>query len=201
MDLLVAGAALSGVVFAVGIVVARIYNNLVAMNNRCENAFSQIEVQLKRRYDLIPNLVECTRSYLTHERETLENVIAARNQASNGLAKAAKDPKNAEALKAWMGAEGALAGAMGSLSFVMESYPELKANESVAALTEELTSTENRISFARQSYNDLATSFNTYRQTFPAVVFASNLGHDEDRTLLEFDEAEAIDVAPQVALA
>jgi LemA protein len=197
---MVAGAALAGVVVAVGIVVTRIYNNLVTMDNRCGNAFSQIEIQLKRRYDLIPNLVECTRSYLTHERETLENVIAARNQASQGLAKAAKDPQNAEALKAWVRAEGALAGAMGGLSFVMEQYPDLKANESVAALTEELTSTENRISFARQFYNDVATSFNTYRRTFPTVIVAGKLGHDEDRLLLEFDEAEPIAAVPQVAL-
>ncbi len=201
MEFMVASAAFAGVVVAVGIVVMRIYNNLVTMNNRCGNAFSQIEVQLKRRYDLIPNLVECMRSYLTHERETLENVIAARNQASRGLSRAAKDPQNAKALKAWIGAEGALAGAMGGLSFVMEQYPDLKANESVAALTEELTSTENRIAFARQFYNDVATSFNTYRQTFPAVVFADKLGHHEDRLLLEFDEAEAIAVVPQVALA
>ena len=142
------------------------YNQLVKLKNQCDNSFAQIEVQLRRRYDLIPNLVECVKGYMSHERETLEAVIAARNQASAGLAQAAKDPSNAQALQALAGNENALTGALGRLSFVMEDYPDLQANENVSQLTEELSHTENRISFARQAYNDLATAFNTYRQTF-----------------------------------
>ena len=185
----------------VGLAVAQTYNRLVVLKNRCDNAFAQIEVQLKRRYDLIPNLVECVKGYISHERETLEAVIAARNQAAAGLAQAAKNPSNAQALQAFAGSEGILAGAMGRLNFVMEDYPELKANESVAQLTEELTHTENRVSFARQAYNDLVTAFNTYRQSFPTILFAATFGYAQDRSMLEMEDSAQIQQAPTVSLA
>src|SRR4051794_26917609 len=140
------------VIITLALAIAAVYNRFIKLKTECENAFAQIEVQLKRRYDLIPNLVECVKRYMIHERDTLERVIAARNQAAAGLAKATQQPQDAEALRTWMGAEGSLAGALGRLSVVMENYPELKANESVGQLTEELTSTENRIAYARQSY-------------------------------------------------
>src|SRR5437773_9840213 len=164
---LLAMLTVAGIVIALALAAAAIYNRLIKLKTNCENAFAQIEVQLKRRYDLIPNLVECVKRYMIHERDTLERVIAARNQAAAGLTRAIQQPGDSEALRTWMGAEGSLAGALGRLSAVMENYPELKANESVGDLTEELTSTENRIAYARQTYNDWATGFNTYRQTFP----------------------------------
>jgi LemA protein len=187
-------------VLLIAVAVSQTYNQLVLLKNRCANGFAQIEVQLKRRYDLIPNLVECVKGYMQHERETLENVMAARNQAASGLAQAAKDPSNAAAIKAFVGSETALSGALGRLSFVMEAYPDLKANESVAQLTEELTHTENRVAFARQAYNDLVMSFNNYRQSFPAIVFVASLGFATDLQLLEIADREAIQQAPAVAL-
>jgi len=188
------------VVAVVGMVFTQIYNRLVQLKNRCDNSFAQIEVQLKRRYDLIPNLVEAVKGYLAHESETLQGVIAARNQAAAGLANVAKNPGNVESLKAFVGNENALTGALGRMSFVMEAYPELKANENVADLTEELSHTENRIAFARQAYNDLATVFNTYRQPFPTIMVAAAFGYAADRDLLEFAEAEKLQEAPQVSL-
>ncbi len=184
----------------IGASLSKIYNRLVLLKNRCENGFAQIEVQLKRRYDLIPNLVECVKGYMTHERETLQNVIAARNQAAGGLAQAAKDPANASAVQAWMNSEGALAGALGRLNFVMEDYPELKANENVAQLTEELTHTENRVAFARQAYNDLAMTFNTYRQSFPTIALAPTFGFASDLEMLEIADSQQIQEAPVVSL-
>lgn len=194
-----------GVVFVAVIalcvfLVVQTYNRLVLLKNRCNNGFAQIEVQLKRRYDLIPNLVESVKGYLTHERETLEGVIAARNQASVGLNAIAQNPGSAQALKSFAGSEGMLAGAMGRLNVVMEAYPELKANQNVAELTEELSHTENRIAFARQAYNDLVMTFNTYRQSFPTILFAGMFGYSQDREMLEFADAEEIQVAPQVSL-
>ncbi len=176
-----------------------IYNKLVTLRNRFKNAFSQIEVQLKRRYDLIPNLVETAKGYMSHERETLEAVIAARNQAMAGLEAAAKDPTNGNAIKELASAEGMLGGALGRLSVVMEAYPDLKANQNMMQLSEELTSTENRVAFSRQAYNDQVTDYNTYKLTFPPVIFASVFGHVNNATLLEFEDSEAMQAAPSVS--
>jgi LemA protein len=148
------------------------YNALVALRNRFKNAFAQIEVQLKRRYDLIPNLVETAKGYLKHERETLEAVIAARNAAASATSKAAAHPEDGGAIKGLAGAEGALSGALGRLFALAEAYPDLKANQNMMQLTEELTSTENKIAFARQAYNDAVMAYNTKRETFPTVIIA-----------------------------
>jgi LemA protein len=176
-----------------------IYNKLVTLKNRFKNAFSQIEVQLKRRYDLIPNLVETAKGYMAHERETLEAVIAARNQAMAGLEAAAKDPANGDAIRQLASSEGVLGGALGRLSVVMEAYPDLKANQNMMQLSEELTSTENRVAFSRQAYNDQVTDYNTYKQTFPPAAFAGMFGHSNDATLLEFEDSEAMQAAPAVS--
>jgi LemA protein len=176
-----------------------IYNRLVMLKNRFENAFSQIEVQLKRRYDLIPNLVETAKAYLTHERETLEAVIAARNQALNGLAAAAAAPGSPRAMTDLSQAEGMLTGALGRLNVVVEAYPDLKANQNMMQVSEELTSTENRVAFARQAFNDAVTEYNIYRQTFPPVIFAPMFGHPANASLLEFEDSAEIQQAPKVA--
>lgn len=175
-----------------------IYNKLVALKNRFENAFSQIEVQLKRRYDLIPNLVETAKAYLKHERETLEAVISARNQAMNGLQAAAANPGSAAAIGQLAGAENLLTNAMGRLNVVMEAYPDLKASQNMMQVSEELTSTENKVAFARQAFNDAVTAYNTYKQSFPPVVFANTFGHSEDASLLIFADSAEIQVAPKV---
>jgi LemA protein len=176
-----------------------IYNKLVTLKNRFQNAFAQIEVQLKRRYDLIPNLVETARAYLKHERETLEAVIQARNQAAQSLDLAAANPGDAAALQQLMGAESGLAGALGRLNVVMEAYPDLKANQNMMQVSEELVSTENRVAFARQAFNDSVMEYNTYRQSFPPVFFAASFGHPKDATLLEFADSKAIQDAPRVS--
>ena len=178
--------------------VFNIYNQLVALKNRFQNAFSQIEVQLKRRYDLIPNLVETAKAYMAHESETLEAVIAARNQAMAGLKAAAADPSNGAAIAELAGAEGALAGALGRMNVVMEAYPDLKANQNMMQVSEELTSTENRVAFSRQAYNDAVTAYNIYRQSFPNNFFAPTFGHREDAALLEFEDSAEIQSAPKV---
>ena len=187
------------VIAALAFWVVSIYNKLVALRNRYENGFAQIEVQLKRRYDLIPNLVETAKGYLSHERETLEAVIQARNQAMAGLQAAAAAPGNADAIKELASAEGLLGGALGRLNVVMEAYPDLKANQNMMQLSEELTSTENKVAFARQGYNDQVMEYNTYRQSFPPVVFAGMFGHGSDAELLEFADSEQIQAAPQVS--
>jgi LemA protein len=181
------------VMFVVGI-----YNRLVTLRNRYKNGFAQIEVQLKRRHDLIPNLVETVKGYMAHERQTLEAVVEARNQAAAGLTHAASDPGNPEAMKKLGAAEAALGGAMGRLLALSEAYPDLKASQNMQQLTEELTSTENKVSFARQAFNDAVTAYNTYRQSFPAVVFAAAFGHATDASLLEFD-SQAIAEPPVVS--
>lgn len=175
-----------------------IYNQLVALKNRYQNAFSQIEVQLKRRYDLIPNLVETAKGYIKHERETLEAVISARNQAMTGLKAATANPGSAAAMTELAGAESLLTNAMGRLNVVMEAYPDLKASQNMMQVSEELTSTENKVAFARQAFNDAVTAYNTYKQSFPPVFFARNFGHIEDATLLEFADTAAIQAAPKI---
>jgi LemA protein len=194
MALIVIGVVLLVVIVAV----VGAFNKLVTLKNRFQNGFSQIEVQLKRRYDLIPNLVETVKGYMAHERETLEAVIQARNQAVSGLQAAASDPGDPDAIAKLASAEGALGGAMGRLLALAEAYPDLKASENMKQLTEELTSTENKVAFARQAFNDAVTSYNTYKQRFPAVVFAGMFGHGQDASLLEFDSA-AIAEAPKVS--
>jgi LemA protein len=157
--------------FAV-LVVAGMYNKLVALRNRFKNAYSQIDVQLKRRYDLIPNLVETAKGYIKHERGTLEAVITARNAASSANTRVAADPSNPEAMKQLVAAEGTLVGSLGRLFALSEAYPDLKANQTMARLMEELTSTENKVSFARQAYNDSVMEYNTRREVFPSNIVA-----------------------------
>jgi LemA protein len=152
------------------------YNGLIQLRNRFKNAFAQIDVQLKRRYDLIPNLVETAKGYLQHERGTLEAVITARNAASSASGRAAAHPEDAGAIQGLAGAETALTGAMGRFFALAEAYPDLKANQNMMQLTEELTSTENKISFARQAYNDAVMAYNTAREIFPNVIFAGMFG-------------------------
>jgi len=176
-----------------------IYNKLVTLKNRYENAFAQIEVQLKRRYDLIPNLIETAKGYIKHERETLEAVVEARNAAAKMLSNAAAEPGDAEAMKNLTGAEGKLSNAMMNFNMVMEAYPDLKANQNMMQLSEELTSTENKVSFSRQAFNDQVMEYNTYKQTFPPVFFAVRFGHAKDAGLLEFEDSAAIQAAPKVS--
>ncbi|MEC9372804.1 MAG: LemA family protein [Planctomycetota bacterium] len=196
---LVIGIIILVILIALVAVVIGVYNRLVTLKNRYENAFSQIEVQLKRRHDLIPNLVETAKGYMAHERETLEAVIAARNQAAAGLQSASGNPGDADAMRGLGSAEGALTGAMGRLFAVMEAYPDLKANQNMMQLTEELTTTENKVAFSRQAYNDSVTAYNTYRQSFPPVLFAGMFGHGKDASLLEFEDAAEIRKAPKVS--
>ena len=176
-----------------------IYNQLVALKNRYKNAFAQIEVQLKRRYDLIPNLVETAKGYMEHERGTLEAVTKARDAAASMLADAAKDPGNGAAIKNLATQEGVLQSALGKFSIAVEAYPDLKASENMMQLTEELTSTENKIAFSRQAFNDQIMSYNTYRQSFPQIVLAARFGHPTDAELLEFADSEAIQDAPSIS--
>lgn len=161
-----------GVIVLLIIVTVGLYNNLVTLRNRFQNAFSQIDVQLKRRYDLIPNLVETAKGYMKHEREALEAVIQARNSALNASDQAAQAPGDPSAMQALAGAEGTLTGALGHIFALSESYPDLKANENMLALQEELTSTENRIAFARQAFNDAVTRYNIAREKFPNSIIA-----------------------------
>lgn len=197
MGFLVAIVIVVLIVLALAGILVSVYNSLVRLRNRFKNAFSQIEVQLKRRYDLIPNLVETAKAYMAHERDTLEAVISARNQAAAGLSSAAKDQTGAGVAQLAT-AEGALGGALGRLFAVMEAYPDLKANQNMMQLTEELTSTENKVAFARQAYNDSVMAYNTYRQSFPPVLFAGMFGHSRDAELLNFGDAK-IHEAPKVA--
>ena len=192
-------AGLAGVVVVVALLlVVGIYNKLVVLKNRYLNSFAQIEVQLKRRHDLIPALVETVKGYMSHERETLEAVITARNQAA-GMLKAAKDHVgDSGSMSQLAGAENALTGAMGGLFAVMEAYPDLKANERMSAIQEELTSTENKVAFSRQAYNDSVTSYNTQRQSFPAIVIAGLVGHSQDASMLEFEDSAEIQNAPEI---
>jgi len=180
---------LLGVIVVAALSAMGIYNSLVALRNRFKNAFAQIDVQLKRRYDLIPNLVETAKGYMKHEHDTLEDVIKARNIALAASQAAASNPADANAVKGLVSAEGGLTGALSKLMVVSEQYPDLKANQNMMQLTEELTSTENKIAFARQAYNDSVMTYNTARETFPNVVLAGMFGflpaelfHVEDPT-------------------
>ncbi len=163
------------------------YNALVSLRNRFENAFAQIDVQLKRRYDLIPNLVETAKAYMKHERETLEAVIQARNQAASAGSKAAADPGDPSAIQGLMGAEAALTGTLGRLFALAEAYPDLKANQNMMQLTEELTTTENKIAFARQAFNDAVMNFNTKRESFPTTIIAGMFNFNE-ATLFQIED-------------
>ncbi len=185
------------VIVVLAMLVARIYNRLVTLRNRYKNAFSQIDVQLKRRYDLIPNLVETAKGYMKHERETLDAVIKARNQAAAADQKAAANPGDPSAMKALAGAEAGLTGALGRLFALSEAYPDLKANQNMMQLSEELSSTENKVAFARQAYNDAVMSYNIARETFPNNLLA-NTFHFTPAELFEIeapDERQAVKIS------
>jgi LemA protein len=186
-----------GLMVLAGIFFVSVYNKLVTKRNRFENAFSQIDVQLKRRHDLIPNLVETAQGYMKHESETLEAVIQARNQAQSAEKKASQNPGDSGAMSALMGAESMLSGALGNLMVTVEDYPELKADQQMNRLMEELSSTENRIAFSRQAFNDAVTTYNIGRERFPAVMVANMFGFQE-ATLFEI-EVEEERQAPKVA--
>ncbi|MBN1947651.1 MAG: LemA family protein [Bradymonadales bacterium] len=177
--------------------VMRIYNRLITLRNRQKNSFAQIDVQLKRRYDLIPNLVETAKGYMKHERETLEAVISARNEAYKASTQAAANPSSSQAIKSLVGAENTLGGAMGRLFAMVESYPELKADRNMAQLMEELTSTENRVAFARQAYNDAVMNYNTAREKFPDA-FIANMFNFQEAELFVIEETAQRE-APKVS--
>ena len=186
-----------GIIVVIAIWAIMIYNGLVALRNRFKNAFSQIDVQLKRRYDLIPNLVETVKGYMAHERGTLEAVIKARGAAVSAAQTAAAAPGDPAAMRGLAQAEGVLGGALGRLLAVFEQYPDLKANQNVLALQEELTSTENKVSFARQGYNDSVMEYNTKRESFPDNIFAGMFGFGPAELLQATESAEERK-APQV---
>ena len=179
------------------VITISIYNKLVTLRNRFKNAFAQIDVQLKRRYDLIPNLVETAKAYMKHERETLEAVVKARNQAASAEKKASAQPDDPQAMKNLLKSESQLGGALGRLLVTVERYPDLKANQNMAQLSEELSSTENKISFARQAYNDAVMHYNTKREVFPNVIFAGMFNFKE-AVLFEV-EGEEERQAPKVS--
>ena len=179
-----------GVIAVIVIYLIVIYNGLVALRNRIENGFAQIDVQLQRRYDLIPNLVETAKGYMKHERETLEAVIQARNSAQSAANHAGANPIDGAAIRDLAGAEAVLGSAMGKFFALAEAYPDLKANQNMMQLQEELASTENRIAFSRQAYNDAVMHYNTKRESFPDVLIANNFGFKEAQ-MLELQDEEA----------
>jgi LemA protein len=186
------------VIVAVAAFAIAVYNRLVALRNRFKNAFAQIDVQLKRRYDLIPNLVESVKGYLQHERGTLEAVVQARGNAVSAAQRAAAAPGEPGAMQGLAQAEGALGGALGRLLAVFEAYPDLKANQSIMVLQEELASTENRIAFARQAYNDSVMQYNTRRESFPDNLLAGVFGFG-GAELLQATESAGERSAPKVS--
>ena len=193
---IIALIAFGAIAVFVAMWVAGTYNSLVTLRNRFKNAFAQIDVQLKRRYDLIPNLVEVAKGYLKHERETLEAVIKARNIAAAAAQAAAANPADGNAMKGLVSAETGLAGALSRLMVVSEQYPDLKANQNMLQLTEEMTSTENKISFARQAYNDSVMTYNTSRESFPTNILAGLFNFAEAQLFQIENAAER--AAPQV---
>ena len=197
MAVLVALGVVAGVVLLLVLWVVALYNGLVVLRNRYKNAYAQIDVQLKRRYDLIPNLVETAKGYLKHERETLESVIAARNQAAGAAEALAKMPGDATAVRAFAQAETGLAGVLSRLMAVAERYPDLKADGQMSRVSEELASTENRIAFARQHYNDEVMAYNVKREVFPSSLVAGCFNF-APASLLESTQSEAERAAPQV---
>jgi LemA protein len=192
-----AGWILLAVVALALFVIVSLFNRLVTLRNRVKNAFAQIDVQLTRRHDLIPNLVETVKGYIKHERQTLEAVIQARNTAVTTLKSAAADPTRGNAMQQLAGAEGALSGALGRLLAIAEAYPELKANQNMMQLTEELSSTENRVAFSRQAYNDSVMDYNNARETFPSSVIAATFQFTP-ASMLEIDDV-AKRAVPKVA--
>lgn len=176
-----------------------LYNQLVSLRNRFKNAFSQIEVQLKRRHDLIPSLVEAAKAYMTHERSTLVAVTEARNVAAACLKAAATEPSSAKSITQLGKGEGRLNTAMDNLNISLEDYPDLYASETMMQLSDEMTNTENRIAFARQFFNDAVMSYNIYRQKFPTILIADAFGHGSDAPMLEFADSEQIQIAPVVS--
>lgn len=194
---MIAGLILIGIIVVAVMFVIGAYNSLVTLRNRYKNAYAQIDVQLKRRYDLIPNLVETAKGYLQHERGTLEAVIAARNAAATANTRAAQNPGDASAMKEISSAEGTLSGTLGRLFALAEAYPDLKANTTMLALMEELSSTENRVSFARQAYNDAVMGYNTRREVFPNNIVANTFNF-APAELFVIDKPEQKE-APKVA--
>ena len=190
-------AVIFGILLILAFAAIGMYNQLVTLRNRYKNAFSQIDVQLKRRYDLIPNLVEVAKGYMKHERETLEAVIQARNTASSAGQKAAQNPGDPQAMAALSGAEGQLTGVLTRFMALSESYPDLKANQNMLALQEELTSTENKVAFARQAYNDSVMVYNTQREVFPTVIIAGMFNF-QAASLFEIEQAAERE-APKVS--
>ena len=189
---------LLGIIVLIAIYFTNIYNNLIKLRNLFMNSYAQIDVQLKRRYDLIPNLVESTKGYLAHERNTLEAVIKARNTAFDASKLAAANPGNAAAMTGLTQAEGSLSSALNKLLAVVESYPDLKANQTISQLMEELTSTENKISFARQAYNDFVAEYNIKREIFPNNIVAGFYNFDPAKLLEAVEKAEER-IAPKVS--
>lgn len=187
---LIVGAFFLIVGFFVLLFFISIYNGLVARRNRFKNSYGQIDVQLKRRYDLIPNLVEAVKGYMAHEKGTLEAVISARNQAVNAGAKAAANPGDPEAMKSLIAAESSLGGTLGRLFALSEAYPDLKSNQNMMQLQEELTSTENKVGFSRQAFNDSVMNYNIYRETFPNVIVAGMTGFVSAQQFLLENQAE-----------
>ncbi|MBB6431236.1 LemA family protein [Algisphaera agarilytica] len=185
---LIATLIFVAILVVLGFIVIGMYNKLVSFRERSKNAFAQIDVQLERRYDLIPNLVETAKGYMAHEKETLESVMAARASATQARVHVGGDPSNMAAMGELASAEGALTGALGRLMAVAEAYPDLKANQNMMQLTEELTATENKVAFARQGYNDAATRYNEYKQQFPPVLIANIFGFS-DSAYLDLDDS------------
>lgn len=190
---------LIGVVAVLAVYVIYMYNKLVSYQTQYENGFAQIETQLKRRHDLIPNLVNTAKGYMKHEKSVLEEVTRARADAQKATDAAHDQPGNPDAMDMLSRAESALNSGLGKLNVAVEAYPDLKADANMRQLSEELATTENRVAYARQAFNDLVQKYNEYRRSFPPVVIGKLVGHDEDAQLLEFEDSEAIQKAPDVS--